>query len=732
MPPPRDRPWDVPLDLDYRDLAYFGLFVRGIEVTQAVQHYRANAHLTDPADRGPDNSLRLVSEKPAWVRVYVGSVLGVSGVTGTLEVQRRKHGFLWGTIATLNPQPPGNVNTPFFATAYATERGALGSTLNFIIPANDMCGTLRLIARISGGHWTAEYTTEIVVILQQTLRLAGVMIAYNGPTSSTNATNLQIAAPTLAELQAMSGTALTLFPVRAVADFRAGGMITWDRHLQDPFGTTGCTTNWDALHAAVVNARTADGNQAGWVYYGLLPTGVPMGPVGGCGGGGVSVGPVGAALTMAHEIGHSCDLEHAPCGSPPRPDANYPAYEPYDAAGTPQGSIGEFGLDVNNGNIKSPATFKDFMSYCGPKWISPYHHGLLVDNAMLNPATVCVDEFWWDDLVWEEWPRFPRIPIPDPPPFNLELPMFPPAIPPMDVISLIVRIERGAVAEVAHVARTRTRPQVEGAVATRLIARLLSDDGTVISKAPLLRLSQEAGGCDRCRSGSGGAEPDSYLGQSFIPDLAPGSSLEISDGKTTLWERKAPQKPVTIQRFRAVLGRNDILNVNWSVTGNAVEFWLRWSTDGERWQALATGLRDLRTRVDARFLPPGKVLLQLVAHDGFFSSRSKIIKLVIRGRAPEVAILHPREGYTYQSGQTFRLWGAGTAADGRAVPFERCVWTLDGKEVGRGLDVWITAPKAGKHKVALHARDKSGTSSAIVTFLTIAPTGAKRRPRRRR
>ena len=48
-----------------------GMYVDGIEVTQAIQYYHAEDHLTDPADRQPDNSVRLTSGKPAWVRVYV-------------------------------------------------------------------------------------------------------------------------------------------------------------------------------------------------------------------------------------------------------------------------------------------------------------------------------------------------------------------------------------------------------------------------------------------------------------------------------------------------------------------------------------------------------------------------------------------------------------------------------------------------------------------------------------
>jgi hypothetical protein len=52
--------------------------VNGIEVTQAIQYYRAGEHLTDAADRGADNSVRLVTNKTAWVRLsqeWTGSVL---------------------------------------------------------------------------------------------------------------------------------------------------------------------------------------------------------------------------------------------------------------------------------------------------------------------------------------------------------------------------------------------------------------------------------------------------------------------------------------------------------------------------------------------------------------------------------------------------------------------------------------------------------------------------------
>jgi len=69
------------------------LNIVGIEVTQAIQYFRAEDHLADSADHQPDNSVPLVVGKPALVRAYVRSGLpssyqggSIAGVNGTLEV----------------------------------------------------------------------------------------------------------------------------------------------------------------------------------------------------------------------------------------------------------------------------------------------------------------------------------------------------------------------------------------------------------------------------------------------------------------------------------------------------------------------------------------------------------------------------------------------------------------------------------------------------------------------
>ena len=323
------------------------IFIRGIEVSQGIQYFRADQHLTDPTDRGPDNSLTLVADKAAWARVYVETDTAgeIVTVNGSLDVAYGVFNDRFGLPpATLSAQSPGQV-TAQHVPDYVTTRSSLAQTLNFVIPASRMHGPLNLIATVTStdGTKTVTFNYLIYATLRQTLRVRAVMVGYNGPNPAGSPPNLVVPAPNLANLQSTASWAIGVIPVAAAAIFEVATTITRSSPLTGTATNGSCTSDWVNLNAAIAAAKTADGNKAGYFYYGLIAAGFPnLSNNSGCESGGVASGFDGGQTAFAHELGHFCGRKHGPCGSVgTSADPNYPAYEPYDSPAARVASIGE-------------------------------------------------------------------------------------------------------------------------------------------------------------------------------------------------------------------------------------------------------------------------------------------------------------------------------------------------------------------------------------------------------
>lgn len=711
--------------------------VTSIEVTQAIQYNRAAQHLTDAADRGPDNAVPLVQGKAAWVRVYVGSWLASGiNVRGRLLVWRR---IGWGGFylpaLTLTPQAPGLVTTE--KDSYDSERSTLGTSLNFIIPADEMVGQMRLTAEIwlDGQNETNIVDSETINIypdLVQTLAVRGVMIHYNGPNAAGTA-NLDLPAPTVANLMTTAAWSLTTMPVEAQGRFSSAGTIDWATPLTGvATAPGGCSQQWLDLNAAIAAARTADGNRTDVIYYGLLPTGIPIANVGGCASSGVTSGPIGGGVTMAHEVGHACGLPHAPCGTPG--DPNYPAYEPYDAAGVPNASLGEYGLDINNGTIRRPNR-KDLMSYCGGDWFSLYNYQRLYNNSRLDPRPgsrpkfripELVDPFLWP---WEY--------IPDPPPNWWQDWRRQVSEPLVSVIAVIGPHDQVSVKSVMRLTATS---RLDGALRSdRLMVQLLGREGEVMAEtAAQLLPSQGCGGGGGC--GCGGKDPDDgrngpVLVQALLPDVGPGSELRIlaRDDKTgemrEIWARKAPDGRPKLGEFDVSID-GDTGFATWSAEAAGdveLTFTLQVSKDkGRSWNAVAHGLTGRETKFDALPLPAGSLTFRLLAHDGFHSESIDAKPVKLAERPPIVVILHPQPGDRIAAGVPMRLWAAVDLRTGQPITPDACQWTLDGTDVGNGTEAYVAAPKPGSHACAIRVKTRAGTAEAKAEFVTFDDSEAPR------
>lgn len=80
------------------------------------------------------------------------------------------------------------------------------------------------------------------------------------------------------------------------------------------------------------------------------------------------------ALTVAHELGHSMSLYHAPCGTRTVLDRAYPY---------PGAEVGNWGLDTRSGqDVLVPPTWTDLMGYCVPAWVSEYNFDLAMRHRL--------------------------------------------------------------------------------------------------------------------------------------------------------------------------------------------------------------------------------------------------------------------------------------------------------------------------------------------------------------
>lgn len=321
------------------------LSIVGIEVTQAIQHFRSSL--------GADNTVPLVANKATLVRVYLDSGLDpaagmatVPNVTGTITM----NGTVLSQIAPMTAKPITSVDPTVFT-----------DTLNFLIPANLVRGTLTITAQATVGASLSNPAT-VTISTTPTKQLQIIIMRINVGAAS---------APNLPTYLAATNRLPLVYPIAtdpamSIVYSLPPGSAVWTN-------TEDLSTD-DGMDSLLEDIEdTQEDYDDDHKLYGMTPD--CMMRRYGMSSENQAIGYSCLMESIAHELGHLYGLDHAPCGSPDNPDDDYVPSS---------GLIGEVGVDVI-GQVAFPLTTSDFMSYCGTKpcpcggagyegqWVSSYH-----------------------------------------------------------------------------------------------------------------------------------------------------------------------------------------------------------------------------------------------------------------------------------------------------------------------------------------------------------------------
>jgi len=640
-----------------------------VEVTQSIQFLNYSMGDTRQGTGfAEDNSIPLIAHKQTVVRVYPWSY---QDRTRTLTGQ-----IAWRKIVRGETVATGWIDAANRVTTRAwdqVDRGAASHTVNFIVPAS-LC-TAELVMEVE--IWNADAPSNAVrdKVSQRVqfervgeLRVRGVLIHYTGKDAAGNDTD--IAAPTNGDLFRTLGWMERMLPIER---FHVVGTQVEKTAIDF---TQPNSKGWIELNGKLAEMSFASTTSE--IYIGLLPSGVPTGTTGGYGGmswrndqtARTALFYQGDGWSGAHEIGHSMGRGHVRCsGSEGNPDLSYPNY-PTGAAGT----IGEFGFDSTDMTAMSAANFRDIMTYCTPKWISPYTYtGILAEMRRLPAYAVqTVSERR------ESGVRTSR----------------------REMALLRLRLERGGRVQLVSCVRLTKDSPVQlhsDEEETPFHCELLGAGRQLLAKAPLQLNSREL-----TRK-----HPPLEFCSTIEWDRRAGAIVVVKDGEE-IAEFAVPADDVDVSIQPLVVRneeRGDRVTLQWMATtptertNSWPHYLVRYSNDnGETWIGIAAGLRAVELDVDLESLPGGEqCVFEVIVSDELrsASARSEVFSRPRRRR--RVFILRPASGEVFRQGEPVALQAIVFSPD---FGSEDGVWRsqIDGT-LGTGSMLTVTNLRPGRHHI---------------------------------
>jgi hypothetical protein len=264
------------------------------------------------------------------------------------------------------------IDAPSGAVPTRRDEGTLASSWNILVPGSLIRPGLAVLADVDPGNGIAEANetdnsfpdtgvrgpVSVRPVPQLSIRLVPVRQSVNQLQGDVTAGNTNQYLDLAQRVYPLPGYDADLHPVYTTT-------------TRDPLQSDDANSAWNTILSEINALRVTEGTDRH--YYGVVRTGYASGLVGrGFIGIPAAIGyddPADRGRITAHELGHTWDRLHAPCGSPQGQDGQFP---------NPDGSIGSYGFDVRNRILKRPE-LPDLMGYCGDPWISAYTYQGIMD-----------------------------------------------------------------------------------------------------------------------------------------------------------------------------------------------------------------------------------------------------------------------------------------------------------------------------------------------------------------
>jgi hypothetical protein len=321
-------------------------------------------YITQSVQR-PDNSVPLVTGRPALVRVFV-----VANEANSAQPEVRLRFFQGATLVREDPIPAPGTSVPI-----AVVESDLGASWNVQLPAGFLAPGMRVEVFVDPANAVAESAEGDNDALPP-----GQADAL--PVTNTPSFNITMVPITQAAAPGSPTGNVTVGNLSQWLDFtrRIHPLNAVDGGIRTPYSSQTVLLpgggGWSPLLSEIQALKVAEGSTR--YYFGVAHVSYTSGVAG--------IGYVPnsgadhefrAALgwdhlpsggeVAAHEWGHNFGRLHAPCGGPSGVDPSWPT-----GSGYAQADIGQWGWDNTANALRDPSIYKDVMSYCDPQWISDY------------------------------------------------------------------------------------------------------------------------------------------------------------------------------------------------------------------------------------------------------------------------------------------------------------------------------------------------------------------------